>query len=269
MNKEHHTIGRYPVRMQDCDPTGRIHLHRLFDFAQDADDQNCHLFDIRSDALKNRGYCWILLSYASSFTKELPKGEDSLIVDSWTRGTKGVRFYRENHYYKNTMDEAHYIGCASSEWIICTRGEHRPLRPSEIVDTEAFNERSDPQIALYDKMPRLKRDDSIWDNERTFAHKVSLSDLDTNTHLHSANYLRLAIDQLGRHLQVDPQKNALVVDAIQIQYMQELRYGETLLIASKKLDGFDRHFLVEGKAEGSDSPSFLARIEGGIVAINA
>jgi len=266
MKNHHHTIGHYPVRMQDCDPTRRIHLHRLFDFAQDADDQNCALYGIQSVDLHPRGLCWILISHASSFTGALPRGEDMLIVDSWTRGTRGVRFLRENRYYKNTLDDAHYFGSATSEWIICTRGDHRPLRPSDVMDTEKFNNDRDASVGLFDKIPRLLADDSIWQMGEHHTHEVVLSDLDTNTHLHSACYLRLAIDQLGRHRALDPAQDMLIVNAIHLQYIQEVNFGQRLLIASKNTEDDPDAFLVEGRVEGADNPSFLARLEGRIVA---
>jgi acyl-ACP thioesterase len=93
-----------------------------------------------------------------------------------------------------------------------------------------------------------------------------LSDLDTNTHLHSACYLRLAIDQLGRHRALDPAQDMLIVNAIHLQYIQEVNFGQRLLIASKNTEDDPDAFLVEGRVEGADNPSFLARLEGRIVA---
>ena len=111
-----HTIARYRIRFQDCNPRYHVHLHRLMDLAQDSDDHNCGLFDSKSEDLRSRYLLDSPCKHRFVYWRT-PKAEDILIVDSWTRGTRGVRLFRENRYYRNTMDENGYFGSASSDWI--------------------------------------------------------------------------------------------------------------------------------------------------------
>ena len=258
-----HTIARYRIRFQDCNPRYHVHLHRLMDLAQDSDDHNCGLFDSKSEDLRARGICWILLANTVSFIGELPKAEDILIVDSWTRGTRGVRLFRENRYYRNTMDENGYFGSASSDWIFCTLDDHKPLRPPSVIDLDKIASISDDTVGNMAKIPRLASvlDNPSEDEGVVMIYQVQLGDLDTNTHLHSSHYVRLAIDAAGTYLSLDPLKEELVVDRLHIQYMNEARLYDRLLFYVTPDTEQDFLLFVEGRLADSGDIAFLVKME--------
>lgn len=256
-----HTIARYRIRFQDCNPRYHVHLHRLMDLAQDSDDHSCGLFDSKSEDLRARGICWILLANTVSFIDELPKAEDILIVDSWTRGTRGIRLFRENRYYRNVMDDTGYFGSASSDWIFCTLDDHKPLRPPSVIDLDKIASVSDTAVGNMEKIPRLA---SVLDNpeeREVMRYQVQLGDLDTNTHLHSSHYVRLAIDAAGTYLSIDPLKEELVVSRLHIQFMNEARLYDRLVFYVISDPEHDYRLFVEGRLAGSDDIAFLVTME--------
>ena len=193
MIREYASVKPYPVRFRDCDPEGRIHWHQLMDYAQDCDDSNCALIEARSDQLHERDACWILLAQSIQLTRDRPVFEDSFFVESWSCGVKGIRFYRENRYYRNRLDEAHLFGRGISEWIICSLDDHRPLRPASVLDMDLFSQKSDPSPDPVRKLPRLTPFGGEEAGLKGHEYTVGYSDLDINNHLHNTHYLRLAI----------------------------------------------------------------------------
>lgn len=256
-----HTIARYRIRFQDCNPRYHVHLHRLMDLAQDSDDHSCGLFDSKSEDLRARGICWILLANTVSFVGELPKAEDMLIVDSWTRGTRGIRLFRENRYYRNTMDDAGYFGSASSDWILCTLNDHKPLRPSSVIDLDKIASVSDDAVGNMEKIPRLASALDNPDEREVMRYQVRLSDLDTNTHLHGSHYAKLAIDAVGAYLSIDPLKEEFVVERLHIQFMNEARFNDRLVFYVIPDPEQNQRLFVEGRLTESDDIAFLVTME--------
>ncbi len=259
--KTGHTIARYRIRFQDCNPRCHVHLHRLADLAQDSDDHSCGLFGCKSEDLRARGICWILLANTFSFTGEWPEPEDTLIVDSWPRGTHGIRLFRENIYYRNTMDKTSRFGAASSEWVFCTLGGHRPLRPSSVCDLDQLQTVADSRVGNMESIPRLS---SVLDNpagHEVMRYQVQLGDLDTNTHLHSSHYVRLAIDAVGAYLSVDPWKEELIIRKFHIQFMNEASLFDELVFYVIPDSENDRMLTVEGRHAHSNDITALVTLE--------
>ena len=92
-------------------------------------------------------------------------------------------------------------------------------------------------------------------------YQVQLGDLDTNTHLHSSHYVRLAIDAAGAYLSLDPLKEELVVDRLHIQYMNEARLYDRLLFHVIPNPEHDHLFFVEGRLADSGDIAFLVKME--------
>lgn len=256
-----HTIAHYRIIYQDCNPQCHVHLHRLMALAQDSDDHSSERFGAKSDDIRARGFCWILLSNTFSFTGDLPKAEDILVIDTWPRGSHGIRLFRENLYYKNSMDEANYFGAASSEWILCTLDDHRPMRPKSVIDLEKLAKVNDPAVGNMENIPRLKSMLDSPEEREVMRYQVQLGDLDTNTHLHSSYYVRLAIDAAGAHLKTDPLKEELVIRKLHIQFMNEARLFDRLVFYVMPDPGNDRRLFIEGRIADSETVTFLVTLE--------
>ncbi len=264
MINENASIRPYRVRFQDCDSRGRIHLYRLMDYAQDCDDRNCALFEATSENLYDRDACWILLAQDIRLTGDLPVGDDQVLIESWSMGHEGIRFYRKNRYYRNRADEAHCFGQGISQWIICSLGSHRPLRPATALDMDLFYQKSDPQGQASLKIPPLSALEDFDGPGQRLTYQVAYGDLDFNQHLHNTHYLRLALDTAVQAMDLDPCRDRLRIKRVQIHFMAETNYLEKLTILAR--EDLEKPGLIhlEGRSGAGDQPSFLASMTLGI-----
>ena len=260
MAHNYHTAKHYPVRFCDCNAEGRLHLHRLMDYAQDCDDANCAFFETTTEMLRIRDVCWILIANTLDFSGQWPGANDTLIVESWSSGLQGVRFYRENRYYRNEVDEAHLFGTGYSEWILCSLVDHRPLRPSAVVDVNSYNAKSDCATDKLNKISRLKSFVSHGAPNQQLTYQVGYGDLDANIHLHNTHFARLALDATSQLMAIDPLRHKLEIRKFDIQFIKEVNYLGNLAIFTKCDPDDPRTILVEGKIINDNETSFLAAI---------
>ncbi|HPX93387.1 MAG TPA: thioesterase [Bacillota bacterium] len=260
MNTSCHSVESYPVKFQDCDPSGRIHLHRLMDYAQDCDDRNCRLLGVDGKSLLKHKACWIMVGYAIRLIAGLPGSDEILVVDSWSRGLDGIRFYRENNYYLGKQAEANLIGMATSEWILASTDRHRPLRPAAILDPDEFNALSDPRVANLEIIERLSPPANPPATSCCLDYRIGLGDLDLNIHLHNTHYARLAVDAAARLVKLDPRRQYLQISSFHIQYNAEVHYNDRLIVTSG-FDPCDPSLIhIAGRLEDGAASSFLARM---------
>lgn len=254
-----HSIESYRVRFQDCDPSGRIHLHRLMDYAQDCDDKNCRMLGVDSRSLRSKNAVWIIIGYDFHFTAPLPASGDLLIIETWSGGLDGLRFYRENRYYRGSHAGKNLIGKSVSEWILARADDHRPIRPATILDPDEFNDMSDPGVAGMEKFERLNPAIDPLTAPCHFQYRAGFSDLDLNTHLHNTHYVRLAVDAAVRLLKLDPLRQHLQIKTFQIQYKAEVNHDDLLLVAAD-FDSEPSGIRIQGRLEGGQEVSFLAKL---------
>lgn len=261
MYKDYRTVKPYEVRFQDADARGRIHLHRLLDYAQDCDEINCGLLGADTMTLYRAGACWILLGQSVRFEGDLPVGGDKILVESWSLGARGVRFYRENRYYRNRLDEDHCFGRSTSEWIVCSLDDHRPLRPSTALDMDDFSKKSEPGSGSLEKMPPLRPLAGADLLDPVLSCQVAYGDLDFNRHLHNTHYCRLAIDAAASFLNYDPGRDLLVPKALDIRFISETAYREVLDILVQKDPACPTGLLIQGRARKDGRETFLASLD--------
>jgi len=260
MKASYHSAETYRVMFQDCAPCGQIHLHRLMDYAQDCDDRNCLLLDIDSKSLREKNACWIMIGNSLHFNAPRPRAGDLLIVDSWSIGLDGIRFYRGNKYYRNQVSDHSLIGTAISEWILARADNHKPLRPAQVLDLAEFAAMSDPLAANKFEIPKLKAEIDYLSAPSRFDYLAGLGDVDMNTHLHNTHYSRLALDAASRLLQLDPHRQTLLLKSFHIAYKAEVDYGQTLELAADFDSAEPSSIKVEGMLGQDGTTSFLAKL---------
>ena len=258
MKKDNHTIREYTVSVQETNPFNRIHFYRLMDYAQDCDGIDSARLNMKSVNIRKENMVWILLSLAYRFDDRFPVADDKLIVDTWSRGTRGIRFFRDNRYYRNVLDDAHCFGAMSSEWILASLDEHMPIRPSNICDTEEYNRVADPTVGYLKKVPNLKPLPDDADVYKMLRYTAHFGDLDLNNHFHNTHYARLAIDAAVRYLSVDPSSVELVIRTFHITFIKEVLYGDELIVCVSPDPLNDNLLRIEGRMGKAGEPSFRA-----------
>ncbi|HHX29858.1 MAG TPA: hypothetical protein GX720_01350 [Clostridiaceae bacterium] len=256
MHNDYHTIRNYPVKLQDCDPAGKIHLHRLMDYAQDADDENCRLLGVNDQVLRKKNACWIVLANVFHFSGDFPRGGEPLVVDTWSRGKKGIRFYRNNLYYRGNVSKENLVGASASEWILCDADTHRPVRPPAVIDVEAFLAAGSKE-ANPAGIERLKTPLNPSAKPPLFSYLTGYGDLDFNIHMHNTHYARLAVDAAAKTAGLDPWTQTFTIRRFHIQYNCETAFDSTLALYTTPL----AEGLVEVAGFCGGTNSFIARVD--------
>lgn len=225
----YHSEQEVIITGNQTDASKRLHLHALLDHAQILDMVNCEKkLGLTSDLMAEKKVVWILLSIHIKVFKDMPKEKDTLVLHTWSRGVKGLKFYRENRYYKDSIREENLLGVSTSEWIIADEKDHTPKRPSVLLDINEFKQISHPEVACVDRVERLKSFVNSDKGIKVFSHIVNYSDLDVNVHLHNTHYIKFAFDAFALYKGYNPETQAILFNDFIIQFEKELFYGEHL-----------------------------------------
>ncbi|NLW51870.1 MAG: hypothetical protein GXY87_00705 [Tissierellia bacterium] len=234
----YHSEQEITVTGNETDAAKRLHLHNLLDHAQILDIVNCeNKLKITNDLMNEKNVVWILLSIHIKILKEMPMEKDTLVLHTWSRGVKGLKFYRENRYYKDSIHEDNLLGVSTSEWIVADKDDHTPKRPSVLMDLKDLKERSHPEVACVEKVEKLKGFVKDGFGEKVYSHIVNFSDLDVNVHLHNTHYIKFAFDAFALHKKYNPEKHEIVFNDFIVQFEKELFYGENLDVYVKEEEG--------------------------------
>lgn len=189
----------------------------LLNFMQDTATQHAGLIGMSRDAMVGQfGAIWVLARCWVELFRPL-REEDTLSVETWHRGLRGVTWYRDFALCAN--GEA--IGRATNAWVMADAVTHRAKKPTgmqEIDERSAAPERS--LGVTLQKLPCP--DDLIPRITRT----IRYSDLDVNCHLNNAKYADLICDALALESGAPCDFHTL-----QINYTGECMAGETILLS--------------------------------------
>lgn len=218
----------FRISFQDLNYRRVLSLVRLMNFSQQAAGLDCAEIDMDHYNLNKRGVTWILLADSIRLTGELPGEYGHLKIETWSSGTRGARFTRETVFYgkNNTAEEWREIARGSSEWALIEMADATPLKPDSVADTEQIDGWSRNVIGLIERVPKLRQPEG--DKVRLNAVPVFVSDLDSNRHVHNANYVRMGIDRLAEMLGLDARDTDLVIREFCIRFIAETKLGETL-----------------------------------------
>lgn len=165
------------------------------------------------EVLLEMGYAF-LLSRLSVRVHQRPKYGETLTVQTWENGAKGVHMQR---VFQMKNDEGCLCVSAKSDWILVHPETHKILRPRSFVHQEFI-----PCPVEIDcpepKKIALPKDDL----EELGVRRVAWSDLDGNGHLYSGKYGDIIWDHLPADLQDEMPRD------FYLNYSKEATLGQEL-----------------------------------------
>ncbi len=187
---------------------GHIKLDSLMKILQNAALEHVHEADRDSRVLISEGFAWILNKVALTIFRHPFYGE-TLTVDTWHRGTKGFKSYREYEIRSGTEK----VAAAASSWLYLDLDRRRVIKVP--VETDAlYGVR--PDFALDFDIEQWRPDKKL---EPAFIMAITTrhSDYDMLGHVNNAAYF----DYLDTLLHQS--NNGLAgVKGIAIQYNREI-----------------------------------------------
>ena len=231
-----HLEKEYAVHVYETGPDGKLSLHSLFDYLQDAASDHAVSLGYRRDDLMKSNNFWVL-SRIYGEIKKLPGWSEKISVKTWPRGTDKLFALRD---FEVRDSGGNLIALATSSWLIIDITTRRIQRPDSTLIR--YKDANLGGNALPRNANRLEP--AGIDGQGDTHHRVRVSDLDVNLHTNNVRYLKWVTDSYA----LDFVMNHVPVST-EINYIAESRYNEDVTIrtsgAAENPDIFDHSVLRE------------------------
>ncbi|WP_320169394.1 acyl-ACP thioesterase domain-containing protein [Maridesulfovibrio sp.] len=230
------------VPAYETGPDDRMHCHWLMCRLQEAATAHADSLGFGIADMAARNSFWVLTSLRIE-VEELPLREKKFALETWSRGAKKLRAFRD---FCGCDASGREIIRASSEWMVLDSATRKPV----LVD-KALNLKAQDKTVFPDAMKRL-RPGTPEREIRTL--KVGYSSLDANGHVNNTEYLRWSLDSL-RPLGFDQNK----VKSIRIAFLSEVFEGNVIKLMD--CESRDGGFELLGINETEDRAAFALQIK--------
>ncbi len=215
---------------------GHVKLEALMKILQNAALDHVHEVDRDSRVLIAEGHAWILNKIALTIVRRPFYGE-TLTVDTWHRGTKGFKSYRE--YEIRSGEEK--VAAATSSWLYLDLNRRRVVKvPMETDDVYGVR----PQFALDLDIENWRPDKNL---KPDFIMDITTrkSDYDMLGHVNNAVYFDYLDTLIHRSV-----NGSSTVKSIFIQYNKEVGGNVGLVKAGMSPGGSGGHsFIIYDEAQ--------------------
>jgi len=204
----------YKVRAYEAGPDGRVTIHSICNYLQDAASNHAYRLGVAVDKLQQHNLTWVLSRFHVRM-KKYPYWMDEVIIDTWPLQKEKYHGVRDFRLFNRKKQE---IGTATSSWMMIDTQKRTTVPLPDFI--EKFQNKEAGR-ALEDSFPKLPKIEK-FDAEKKF--NVRLSDLDMNRHVNSVHYLSWGLETIP----IDFRKEHLLTD-VEINYRAECSYGEKII----------------------------------------
>lgn len=191
------------------------------------------------DRLAAMGMAFLILQNNARIVRR-PMAGENIVVKTWSHSVKGIKFQR---CYRFETEEGELLIDSMAVFVLVDVQSHRLLRPSDFP-FEVPHAPDEPHTCP--PPPRLREPK---ESEHVGTHRVTVSQLDFNSHLNNTRYADIAFDVL-------PLDAVNYTAGFSILFAHEARLGDVLRIS---LVQNEQEWLV--CAHNGEELCFLARIE--------
>lgn len=213
---------KYRLHSWEVDQKGRGRPDILFSFLLDSAWAHANNSDFSYEALREEGQLWVLSRFLAVFNA-LPKWDDEITIETWSKGTDRLFGLRDFALYD---DSGKKLASATSAWLVIDR------KTSRIQRIDQLNS-SFPLLAdRHEIETRLEKIEERETNKTSFKHAVTYSDIDVNKHVNSAKYLTWMLDSQTVEL-----LNEKELKSFEINFLAEAQSGDEVFVSSAGGDG--------------------------------
>ncbi|MBQ9267083.1 MAG: hypothetical protein IJ217_02220 [Clostridia bacterium] len=208
---DYHYSQKYYIGYSDVDRNNRLKLSKILDLLQNAATGHSHMIGYGAQRMIELGMGWLVLAWKVKIL-DYPKSDTYVEVRTWSRGTKGIRAYRD----LEILDEnGKTLILASSHWVLYNLIEKKLMKMlPEMQEGYGALERE----AL--DTPIAKSLEEITEGVKQEI-VIGKRDLDTNGHVNNARYADFILEVLP---------DDFVVNEFEIHYKKQTMYGEKLTV---------------------------------------
>lgn len=197
------------IRYSELDASGHLKIESLLDYFQDCTTFHSEDLGRGVDYLKERHLVWVLTSW-QIVVDRYPKLGERVTVATAPYDFKSFMGYRN---FLMTDEEGKRIACGNTIWSLIDTDNNRPVKPTdEIIDAYELEEKIEMEYAPR----RIAIPDHLEQKESIV---IRPHHLDTNHHVNNGQYVRIALDTLGkectiRQLRAEYKKQSFLNDVL-------------------------------------------------------
>ena len=180
------------IRYSELDATGHLKIESLLDYFQDC--TTFHSEDIGRgvDYLKAGHMVWVLTSW-QVIVDRYPKLGERVTVATAPYDFKG---FMGNRNFLMTDEHGNRLACANTIWSLIDTESGRPIKPTEeMIAPYTLEEKLDMEYAPR----RIAIPSDVRQAEPVI---IKPHHLDTNHHVNNGQYVRIALDCLGKECRI-------------------------------------------------------------------
>lgn len=215
-------ITSYPHRVepQEVDFTLRASVVSIINYMLNVAGTDAHNKGFGVDVLQGQSFTWVLSRLAVE-VKSQPRQYDDIVVDTWVNEFNRLSSTRN---FRVRLDER-TLAEGVSQWCMINMETRQAVDMSTLKDVyeRAMVDEPSP-IAVPARLRAIEPTTST-------SRPVAYSDIDFNRHVNTLRYVDLVFDALP--IELIENNNGMRID---LNFIAEARYGETLTIGSTNED---------------------------------
>lgn len=229
------------LTFRDVDVTHGLTIPTLVDFMQEVACNHATELGVNYSALED-DYYWIIMRTKVQLEK-VPVIGERIRIQTFIEGRDRLYSVRRFNIYNEANE---FLGHILGYYLLMGKENHRPVKLKTFAGKESLFE----NVYMGDKVAKLNSE--IVDVVRKAKRTAYSSDIDSNSHMNNAHYIRWIVDMFT--MEELSQKR---IEGLQIQYVKEIREGEEIEVV-RGLDA-EGMMCVMGKDE-DENLRFVSRI---------
>lgn len=214
------------IRYSELDEAGRLKIESLLDYFQDCSTFQSEDLGLGVARLQKEHLVWVLSSW-QIVVERYPKLGETVTLGTLPYEFKGFIGYRN---FLMSDQAGNRLACANTVWSLLDTRTNRPVRPTEEMLRGYVLE---PRLAMDYAPRRIALPGEMTKGEAVTVRKHHL---DTNHHVNNGQYVKIAMESLGkefpvRQLRAEYKKQSFLGDVL-IPYTAKTAEG-TFVIALK------------------------------------
>ncbi len=235
------------VTSSDTDFQRRLKLSSFFVLMQDAASNHAGHLGFGYYDMIQREIAWILARKKVRFY-DFPQMDEKVSVETWPKGVQQKLFFMRDH--RMTGADGRLLALSTSAYVVVSTRTRRILMPNVLDVTVPDN---DGRFALDEALDKIPVVEAL---SECFTVRAGYSMVDLMGHVNNARYIDWISDCFPL---ADYQ--ARQVDWLQINYLNEVRPGESVtLLRGQRPDDAQRWYIT-GMNQNSGAKAFEAEIQ--------
>ena len=216
------------IRYSELDETGHLRLESLLDYFQDCSTFHSEDIGLGVDYLREKHLVWVMSSW-QIVAQRYPKLGETVLVGTMPYDFKGFIGYRN---FLMTDGEGNRLACANTIWSLLDTETGRPVKPpADMMERYGLGPKLDMDYAPR----RIRLPEDLTEGE---AVQIREHHLDTNHHVNNGQFVRIAMDCLGRkckvrQLRAEYKKQVMLGDVL-IPYTASVEDGKWVIVLKDK-----------------------------------